>query len=39
MPRAWDSTSESSPADLSAVSTDLNFGKKRGMPAARAASR
>jgi pSer/pThr/pTyr-binding forkhead associated (FHA) protein len=39
MPRAWDSTSESSPADVSAVSTDLNFGKKRGTPAARAAGR
>ena len=28
MPRPWESTDESSPADMSAVSTDLNFGKR-----------
>jgi len=28
MPRAWESSEESSPADVSAVSTDLNFGKR-----------
>jgi predicted component of type VI protein secretion system len=30
MPRAWDSPDESSPADASAVSTDLNFGAQPG---------
>jgi hypothetical protein len=32
MPRAWDSTSESSAADASAVSTDLNFGRRPASP-------
>jgi predicted component of type VI protein secretion system len=37
MPRAWDSDSESSPADSSAVSTDLNFGKRPAASAPHAA--
>jgi pSer/pThr/pTyr-binding forkhead associated (FHA) protein len=32
MPREWESTSEASPADVSAVSTDLNFGKRNARP-------
>lgn len=40
MPRAWDSAApESSPADASAVSTDLNFGDQGRKRAADAASR
>jgi predicted component of type VI protein secretion system len=39
MPRAWESSAESSPADASAVSTDLNFGDRRGTRKADAASR
>jgi hypothetical protein len=40
MPRAWESSDpESSPADASAVSTDLNFGDEVGRSKAGAASR